>query len=383
MKPSALLLFLVCTTASLAQSPAASQKNVPNHMEEVRQLLVKLSPESSGPCEPPFQVDHDPTKVESALFDQTVGLVTERLNDSDRNDSSPRDRVQSALGEIEKASVEINAAWPADSRFHFQLLELQPLLVMKLSIRAHATFFAFAASEEKDGKWGARGSDTDFQEQGWPASPIDLYPLYRGPSGNARFLARIFYMGCAGSYGVVYDAREWDAKSESLNQIVKQAGSIGLSAPEEGTKPSPKFPFAPVGKFRAAGSRITLPYCSWSVLDDWDNPNLCAVDTYDLSGETVRFIGRSVNRPDLLPVAKVVEYAGQHDYEAVLAYSTSAAVARKIVSVMPPGLIAEDLRVKRINENTVRVELGFPSAYRFVVRRVNGQWRIAAFDKQE
>jgi hypothetical protein len=69
--------------------------------------------------------------------------------------------------------------------------------------------------------------------------------------------------------------------------------------------------------------RITIPYCWFSAIDTWDNPSMCAADIYDLSHDDVRFVSRAVNRPDLLPIAKALEYVSKHDYPAVLAYCAS------------------------------------------------------------
>jgi hypothetical protein len=67
---------------------------------------------------------------------------------------------------------------------------------------------------------------------------------------------------------------------------------------------------------------------------------MCAVDTYDLSGDNARFITRVYNRPDLLPVAKAIEYAGQRDYGALLGYCGSAQVADGMMHDLPPFVYA-------------------------------------------
>src|ERR1017187_3212938 len=83
-----------------------------------------------------------------------------------------------------------------------------------------------------------------------------------------------------------------------LELIIKQAGALGLDDKVPG--------FAQIGEFRTVGSSITLPYCWFSPIDTWDNPSLCAVDSYDLSGDRVRFRSHTYNRPDLVPVAKAL-----------------------------------------------------------------------------
>jgi hypothetical protein len=131
-----------------------------------------------------------------------------------------------------------------------------------------------------------------------------------------------------------------------------------------------------IGKLRTEGPRITLPYCWFSRIDTWDNPSLCALDTYDLTGEDVKFRSRVYNRPDLVPIAKAIEYAEQRDYPAVLAYCTSPQIARKLVRELPPYSFAEDLHVTRTGEGKERVKLAYGS---FVVEKHAGRWLVVAF----
>ncbi len=222
-------------------------------------------------------------------------------------------------------------------------------------------------------RWLLVGSDVESVEHEVPQSSVALYPLQRGPSGNARFLAEFNRSGCAGSLGVAYDVREWDPKGRgSLEQIIKQPGAFGLD--EEG----PGFP--QIGELRTKGALITLPYCWFSSIDTWDNPSLCAVDSYDISGDDVRFRSRAYNRPDLLPIAKTIEYAQKRDYRAVLGYCASRDIARRMVRDIPVYIFADDLRVTRTGHAKKHVELGFPSVYRFDVEKRNGHWLVVAFN---
>jgi len=303
-------------------------------------------------------------------------IVTQVLNATPGSLGSARDRAAEALGKLEQMSAEINAAWPEENRFHFQILDLPPALVVKIAARTHGRFFVFGIPEEDSGKpnrsWRRVGSDDESVKHDVPQSQLHLYPLHRGASGNARFLAKFDLSGCAGSTGVAYDAREWNPQGMGdLEQIIKQAGALGL----DGNVPG----FAQIGELRTEGPLITLPYCWFSAIDTWDNPSLCAVDTYDLSGDNVRFHSRAYNRPDLLPVAKAIEYAEQRDYRAVLGYCASAQVARRMVRDFPPYVFADDLRVTRTGKGKERVELGYDPSYRFDVEKRAGRWLVVAF----
>ncbi len=278
---------------------------------------------------------------------------------------------------MERMSAEINVAWPDENRFHFQVLNFPPLFVVKMSIRTHETFFAFGVPEQASGKqnrvWQDVGTGEELNEANKsPGSIVELYPLQRGPSGNARFLARLEQIGCAGSFGVLYDAREWNSEGNGyLGQIIEQSGALGLGNVAG---------FEQIGKLRTDGSAITLPYCWFSAVDTWDNPSLCAVDTYDLSGEKVRFRAHVYNRPDLVPIAKAIEYAEKRDYPAVRSYCTSPQVARRLVRDIPPHVLAGELRVTHTGKGKERIEMGsFEPEYIFDVEKLGMRWLVVGF----
>jgi len=87
----------------------------------------------------------------------------------------------------------------------------------------------------------------------------------------------------------------------TLREIIEQDGAFGLDDEVPG--------FAQIGELQTQGALMTLPYCWFSALDTWDNPSLCAVDTYDVARDKVRFETRRYNRPDLVPIAKAIEHA--------------------------------------------------------------------------
>jgi hypothetical protein len=376
------------TVITWAQSDVTqSNKTSAVETQEFQQLLQKLAPGPAEPCGSSIDPKLDTKVIESSLFERATNITILELNAAANAKLQPPERATAALKNLEHLSADINATWPDGNRFHFQVLDLKPALVIKLMIRAHQAFVVFGLvgngpSSPKE-MWREVGSDDETGEHDWPPSSIDLYPLKRGPSGNARFLARIFYSGCAGSYGVAYDAREWDpGQFGGLYQVIKQEGSFGLEDAPEGSKPSSKHPFAPIGVFRSEDALITLPFCWFSPIDTWDNPSLCAVDTYDVSGDQVRFISRAVNRPDLLPIAAAIEHAEHRDYTAARGYCASAEVARKLIRDLPPDLFADDLHVTRISAARERVQLGFPNSYRFEVEKRNGRWLIVSFSEE-
>jgi hypothetical protein len=373
-----LAVFNSFLLALLSAPPCHCSQVLPISIQDFRPLLQKLADFSPDPCGPPFGREQDwhSADVDNPIFEQTGNFVAQELNAARPETMSPQNRATEALKKLERLSAEINASWPDENRFHFQTLDIAPALVLEITIHSHARFFVFGIPEETSGQhnrlWQRVGSDDEYSEHESPRSWLELYPLHRGPSGNARFLATFGYSGCAGSIGGVYDAREWNPQGfGNLEQLIKQEGSFGLDDKVPG--------FAQIGKLQTKGALITLPYCWFSSVDTWDNPSLCAVDTYDTSGDSLKFHSRTYNRPDLVPVAKAIEYAQRRDYPAALSYCASSEVARKMVRDLPPHVFAGDLRVTSKGVGKKSVEMGDSIVYRFDVEEQAGRWLVVAF----
>ena len=275
---------------------------------------------------------------------------------------------------VERASEEVNVAWPKENRFHFEILDLKDILVAKMSIRTHDQFFVFGVPQTYDDKpnrlWRRITLIEDDSESETPGISRALNPLHRGPSGRPRFLVSTTWSGCAGSLGITYEAREWNPEDYgAADQIVSVKGSLGLDDKVPG--------FLQIGKLRTDGPIVDLPYCWWSAIDTWDNPSLCAVDRYDLSGDAVRFVSRRVNRPDLLPIAKAVEYAEKRDFPAVRGYCVSDSVAHRLVESVPDHLFEVEIKVKLLSAG--RESVGGGGNYRFIVEKHGQRWLVADF----
>ena len=351
----------------------------PQPQDVFRQGLQELVAYSPDPCGAPdgSEKNWHTSAIESRLFDAAEGIVEDALNEKTAAARAPHNRATTALKQLEDESSRINAAWPEDNRFHFEVLDINPVLLVKMGVRTHETFFVFGMDSIEDASanrtWSEVGEDERLDQvaRSW----VSLFALHRGPSGNARFLVKFGLVGCAGSTGVAYDAREWDPEAiPGLTQIIKQSGSFGLDK-------VPDFP--QIGHFKTEGPQVTIPYCWFSPIDTWDNPSMCAVDTYDLSGDNAKFISRVYNRPDLLPVAKAIEYAEQRDYGALQGYCGSVQVAEGMMRDLPPFVYAGDaIHVTTTGNGRERVELGDGPAYRFDVEKRNGRWLVVAFKSE-
>jgi hypothetical protein len=342
-------------------------------------------PLTFNPCAPsdsPDSADKVVSHIQYSLIEQAAGIVNQTLNAATDGPETPQERATAVLKQMEQLNKALNPSWPEENRFHFQMLDLPPVLVVKMSIGTHARFFVFGMPEQTPGQadrlWQQVGSDDISLQHESARSWLDLYPLHRGPSGRARFLARIGFTGCAGNSGVLYQAFEWDpSDGGDLAQIIDQAGAVDGAF--DGDAHSPNAHLAAMEMLRTEGPVITLPYCLSSSADSPGNTSLCAADAYDLSRDDISFLSRAYNRPDLVPIAKAIEYAQKRDYQAVLGYCASSDVARRIVRYVPLSLFSGDLRVIRTGPGKERIEMGDSPAYSFDVEERGGRWQLVAF----
>jgi hypothetical protein len=344
------------------------------------ELLRKVASAPADACD---AFPSDFTDVENELFQEAEKSVAQALNFSA---AEPRDRATQALEKLEKASAEANNNWPAESRFHFEVLSVPPGIVVKMTYRNRATFSFFARSNAN--VWVAVDApDNHRYEPSGGYHHLALFPLMRAPSQKTRFLAKFNDAGCGSGRGVSYYVYEWDSHDPGqLNEIIKLEGSESqYQYFDEPKSPltDPENSFRPIGMLLTKGPILTLPYCWFSALDSWDNPTLCAVDSYDISGDRPRFVQTRINRPDLLPIAKAIEYAQTHDYPATLAYCGSPDVAALIIRDAPPTVLGvEGFEIKRINVRKERVTLGYQPAAHFEVEKRGDRWLVVSFEMQ-
>jgi hypothetical protein len=372
---------------ALGSAAAGQSAQTPASLAE---LLNKLSSAPADACEFP-QTDF--SQLEFRLFQQADNAVEQVLNATSgpgSSGASPRTVAIGALQKLERLSADANRVWPDDKRFHFDVLDLPPAVLVKMTFRNRATFSFFANFRNPDEqnpviRWHFVGALDDHSVRpGDGYDTLDLYPLTEGPSRNPRFLAVFGQAGCGSGLGVSYYAYEWNAGSAGrLEELIKLEGAVSQFDAAEARENPPKDPedaFFPVGKLETRTALISLPYCWLSAVDTWDNPSLCAVNSYDLSGRRVRFTGTIVNRPDLLPVAKAIESAEARDYPAVLAYCASADVAQRMVRDVPPFLSAVvGLKIVRISPTRKRIEFYAEPAVRFEVEKRGDRWLVVGF----
>jgi hypothetical protein len=373
------VVFLVVVGGWWSLSWTQQQKPSQQPAQEFKETLTKLAPASPDDCgwvgssAPRFP--GDTARLEDSLFEEADAAVVQSLNEPG---SDPKQAVSQTLELLRNMSNRINENWPRDRRFHYEVLQIEPVFAVGYHIRSRSTWSAFAVADESE--WPKKGRNRQWHQVGeddfrWDAPHADqqmvVYPLQRGPSGLARFLARFSQISCGdGITGIGYDAYQWNPTS---------VGSLDLILERKGAASRGDFPkYGTIGKLVTSGPRITLPYCEWSALDMTPDALLCSVDTYDVSGNVVRFVSTQTNRPDLETVAKAIRYAEDRDYRAVLAYSASPAVARKMVDLMPPAVYGnasgEDYPPIRGNTQAIDIE-----GLHFALEKRDQEWVITQF----
>jgi len=388
-----LLPLLVTAAAFFAAAGTGWAQQVGQPSPTFAELLARFSSASADFCGDGGADWEDSSDSEFRLFQRAGEELAQALNVPPAPGSTnrePRAVAAAALEDLERRSAAINSAWDEDSRFHFEVLDLPPALVVKLTFRNRATFAFFANFQGPDDpkrttRWHAVGALDDHmtERNGPPYESLELYPLAKGPSKEPRFLAEFGASGCDVSAGVGYYAYEWDSDFGQLVEIIKVEGDgsvwdDSVASPDPQQDPQ-EDAFPPIGKLETEGPAISLPYCWHSAVDTWINPNLCAVNHYDISGDSVKFTGSEVNRPDLLPIAKAVEYAEARDYPAVLAYCGSPDVAQRIIRDIPLYVEAvTDLQITRIDPTHKRVVMG-DDQVTFEVEQRGDRWVVTGF----
>jgi hypothetical protein len=299
-------------------------------IEDFARLTIRLVPE------PDTDFNTSPSKdvhtTENALIQDAENLVLQALNRGQSvQGQSP---VLSTLGKLKEISDKNLKQWPTDSRFRYKVLDLAPLVVIKFGIRDRETFRAYGIPSRVDratnARWLRVGSD--------PVQPrscvnsSDIFPLQRGPSGKPRFLAKYEHIDCGSGHGVEYAAFEWDAKQTFYYENVQMVMHRERVWPREDVDPS-------IWNFKTNGAVITIPYCWHSAVDSWAAAHLCSVDSYDVSGDTLRFVGTKTNYPDLETVALVAKHGQARDEVAVRGYCADDKVAMALVQIMPASHI--------------------------------------------
>lgn len=250
------VLLLTYFPGALAQS-----QEPPATFEEAAK---RLSSAPADACEQPWR---DFSDLEFRLFMNAAKMVVQELNDDPMANSAflglgARTRAIEALKRLERLSAEINRIWPDDRRFHFEVVDLPPAIVVKMTYRNRATFsflskFQDRADQKVGERWQFVGAldDHSVAPSGAGHDDLDLVPLSQSPSGKPRFLARFRFVVCGSGVGMAYYAYQWDPQTvEQLEEIIQLEGDVSQFDTGDGRKEAHKDKedeFLPVGEFQA------------------------------------------------------------------------------------------------------------------------------------
>lgn len=370
-------------SATLLLAGMASHAQAKQTDEDLHRLFVSMASAQPYVCGP--SMDDQTEKAEDAIVQAAEDRALEALNAGVHTPEQAKAIIAQALEPFAKLSEETEAAWPKETRWHFEVVEILPAVAIQFTYRDKVHFRATGivpgSEKSKPLKWQHLGEDSWEGSAFTSWSQAKISPLNRGPANAVRFLVSMQGGGCAGSYGVQYSIEEWNPGTDSdLHEVMSQSGAEGMDDPLV-QAPTKKVPFPKAGVLKTDGARITLPYCQFTQLDTWDNPSLCMVDTYDLSGDDVAFVSRRYNRPDLAPVAKVLEYAKTHDLPALRGYCASEAVARKILRELPGGYgFDAELETVPMGAGREGVRPAYSGVPGFVVEKHGDRWIVVSFD---
>jgi hypothetical protein len=379
-------IFLICI-ASIAGLSALTfgQDQVAKPLEHFKELAQQLA------AQPPVNCCYDnydwptghPEELESKLFDEARKFITDSLNNGS---SQPMTAVKEALKTLSLASDNIHKHWPEDHRFRYEIFDVSPIILAKTTLRSSAAAIAFYMIDSKrKTTWSSEDVTQNDLKRNTMIQNVQVYPLSRGPSNQARFLIFSSITACGHGTEEEFTGYQMNPDTTYPEQILHRKGSEEAfdGDIEERESPQSKFNKKPLRKFNnsfnASGKKITLPYCWFSVVDTWANPTLCMADTYDLSMDEVRFVGRKINRPDIYAVAKAIEHAQNGELESIRGYTVTSQVAKKILNSMPSHIFNEKTTVTHKGSNRELIRLQGYEIREFEMQRINGTWLISNY----
>jgi len=174
---AAVLLLTICELDQCCWAQAELTHSAP----DVQQLLTKLAGVKPDPCGPPYEVIANPADIEDHVFRQAEEIVIKALNENSADRKESLQRAGQALKRLEQLSADINAPWPEENRFHFQMLDLSPALVVKMAIGTHDRFYVLGIPAESHGDqerlWQEVGRDEEIIGDRVPQSHLEIYPF--------------------------------------------------------------------------------------------------------------------------------------------------------------------------------------------------------------
>lgn len=340
-------------------------------LQEFGALMHKLVENPPADCSGP--IDAKTTKIgldtERQIFHLLAGAVLDALN---KTPNGPVEQtMQTVLAPFQGNATQVAASWATDRRLRYELLPVQPLLVLKLAVWNQDTFIVYApasASVSPSSHWeitqsGGTG-DAAFEK-------LEMFPLWRGPSGNPRFLVVKHFSDCMA--GVTYDytvnGYEWNGEQGATKTILHKQSEFS----EE---------HSPPGKLQATGKVIAIPYC-WSGDLHFTSVSapICSLDTYALSSDTVRLVGTQNDPEDLALIENVIASAESRNSAALAAHCKTSEIALSIMKNTPRKsfLLFDGYSSKDLGAGREQVDFNGDTTMEFALEKRGPRWVVAGF----
>src|SRR5580698_7694509 len=113
-------LLTILVIESAVQSHCSPPPEDP--ADKISQLLQQLTSAPPDTCEPPGAAKPDPDQIERSILEEVSNLVLQQLNLGGSEPAAASENATEALGKIKTQSGGINATWPEENRFHYELL---------------------------------------------------------------------------------------------------------------------------------------------------------------------------------------------------------------------------------------------------------------------
>jgi hypothetical protein len=364
--------FAYATSRVRNSISSQNQENAASH--RFAALMQKLVENPPDDCTGPGPINKEKTDAgldtEHKIFGLLGDVVLEALGNTL---GKPTQAAQAALIPFQNLSARLAASWSADERLRYELLAVQPLLIVKLAIWNQDAFIAYAPtspSGSQPPQWKiAMLGDTDDA----PFEKLEMFALWRGPSKNPRFLIVKHFRNCMAGMTHDYEVHgcEWKSEQREIVEILDKTSEFS-----EGDRP---------GKLHTSGSTITIPYC-WSGALHFTSVSapICSLDTYDLSGDSVRLIGTQNDPEDLTLIEKVIESVKAQDVAALTRYCESSEIAQRVMKTMPlppdSFFIFNGYSSKQLGPGKEQLDLSDDKTMRFVLEKRGSSWLVADFE---
>jgi hypothetical protein len=370
MRGSAVLVLAVAALGPMMPRAArgmqsgtssASAWNREGKLQNFGALMRTLVRNSPDDCSRPsnFNATEAGLDAEHKMFTLLSSAVLQSLDQASNASKAARD----ALVPFEKLSAQIATSWPKESLLRDEVSSDGALLILRLEIWNQATFVVYAPRDNSAS--GSRRWEIAKLGMGWnaPFETLETFSLWPAPSGDPRFLVVKHLHDCmAGmSYDYIVEAYQWDTKRREITRIVKTLSDLSADGPK--------------WKLNTSGKLLQIPYC-WSGALHFASAYapICSLDTYDLSGETIRHVSTKDDPANLAVIARILAGVKAQDLGWVERYCSSARLARRIMASVPLDPFFAEYSSKNLGKGKEQVDLSDDITIEFVLE-TNGQHR--------